>query len=117
MPVGNVEKDPGAAVDVGQELPEELATGMPRPLTYYVELLNKNGRSAGMSNPAVVAAGEAPAAVLGLDAQIQKIGVVLHWNAAIEGPEATAVRLQRKLLTPVAEPAAKTAQNPIAPAS
>lgn len=116
VPVGSVEKDPGSAVDVGQELPEELATGMPRPLTYYVELLNKNGRSAGMSNPAVIAAGEAPAAVLGLDAQIQKVGVVLHWNAAIEGPEATAVRLQRKLLTPVAEPAAKAAQNPIAPA-
>jgi hypothetical protein len=115
VPVGNLEKDPGAAVDVGQELPEELATGMPRPLTYYVELLNKNGRSAGMSNAAMVAAGEAPAVVLGLDAQIQKIGVVLHWNAALEGPEATAMRLQRKLLTPVAEPAAKSAQNPMTP--
>ena len=111
--VGMLEKDPGAAVDVGQELPEEMATGMPRPLTYYVELLNKNGRSAGISNPAVVAAGEAPAAVLGLDAEIQKVGVVLHWNAAIEGPAATAVRLQRKLLTPV-QPA-KTAQGPLAP--
>lgn len=115
VPVGNLEKDPGAAVDVGQELPEELATGMPRPLTYYVELLNKNGRSAGMSNPATVAAGEAPAAVLGLDAQIQKVGVVLHWNAALDGPNATAIRLQRKLLTPVKEPAAKPAQNPMAP--
>jgi hypothetical protein len=114
-PVGNLEKSPGAAVDVGQELPEELATGMPRPLTYYVELLNKNGRSAGMSNPAVVAAGEAPAPVLGLDAQIQKIGVVLHWNAALDGPQATALRLQRKLLTPVSAPAAKTKQNPVAP--
>jgi len=115
VPVGNLEKEPGAAVDVGQELPEQLATGMPRPLTYYVELLNKSGRSAGLSNPAPVAAGEAPAAVLGLDAQIQKIGVVLHWNAALEGPEATAVRLQRKLLTPASEPSAKTAQNPTAP--
>ena len=115
VPVGNLEKEPGSAVDVGQELPEELATGMPRPLTYYVELLNKNGRSSGLSNPAVVAAGEAPAAVLGLDAQIQKIGVVLHWNAALEGPEATAVRLQRKLLTPATAPAPKTAPNPTAP--
>jgi hypothetical protein len=111
--VGMLEKDPGAAVDVGQELPEEMATGMPRPVTYYVELLNKNGKSAGISNPAVVAAGEAPAAVLGLDAEIQKVGVVLHWNAAIEGPTATAVRLQRKLLTPV-QPA-KTGQGPLAP--
>jgi len=115
VPVGNLEKEPGTAVDVGQELPEELATGMPRPLTYYVELLNKSGRSAGMSNPAVVAAGEAPAAVLGLDAQIQKIGVVLHWNPALDGPEATAMRLQRKLLTPAAAPATTPAQNAMAP--
>jgi hypothetical protein len=115
VPVGNLEKAPGVAVDVGQELPEELATGMPRPLMYYVELLNKNGRSAGMSNAGMVAAGEAPAAVLGLDAQIQKIGVVLHWNAALEGPEATAMRLQRKLLTPAAKPAATSAQNPMTP--
>ena len=28
VPVGNLEKEPGTAVDVGQELPEELATGM-----------------------------------------------------------------------------------------
>jgi hypothetical protein len=119
VPVGTLEKDPGAAVDVGQELPEELATGMPRLLTYQVELLNKNGKSAGLSNTAVVAAGEAPAAVLGLDAQIQKIGVVLHWNAALDGPTATTVRLQRKLLTSAltAKPAAagKTAQGPLAP--
>ncbi len=116
VPVGNLEKDPGAAVDVGQELPEELAPGVPRPLTYYVELLNRKGRSAGLSNPAVVAAGEAPAAVLGLDALIQKVGVVLHWNAALEGPSASAVRLQRTLLTPVSAAAVKPAQGALAPA-
>jgi hypothetical protein len=111
--VGNLLLAPGAAGSVGADLPEELATGMPRTLTYFVELLNKNGRSAGLSNPAVVAAGEAPAAVLGLDAQMQKAGVVLHWNAALDGPEATAVRLQRKLLTRVA---AMPAPGPLAPA-
>jgi hypothetical protein len=108
-PVGKLEKNPGERVDVGQELPEQLATGMPRPLTYLVELLNKNGKSAGKSNPAVVAAGEAPGAVLGLDAQIQKIGVVLHWNAALDGPGASAIRLQRKLISPPAAPAAAPA--------
>lgn len=105
-PVGKLEKDPGEKVDVGQELPEELATGMPRPLTYLVELLNKNGKSAGMSNAAVVPAGEAPASVQGLDAQIQKVGVVLHWNAALDGPQASAIRLQRKLISPAAAPTA-----------
>jgi len=120
VPVGNLIKKPGERVDVGQELPEELATGVPRPLTYYVELLNKNGKSAGLSNPGVVAAGEAPGAVEGLDAQIQKIGVVLHWKAALDGPQASAIRLQRKLLTPAAapaqSPAAKTAADALAPA-
>jgi hypothetical protein len=114
VPVGTLQKAPGATVDVGQELPEQLATGVPRPLTYYVELLNKNGRSAGLSNPAMVAAGEAPASVLGLDAQIQKVGVVLHWNAPLDGPPATTVRLQRKLLTPPAALEANTDQNPSA---
>ena len=111
--VGTLPEKPGAAVDVGQELPQELATGVPRPLTYYVELLNKNGRSAGLSNPAVVLAGEAPVAVLGLDAQIQKVGVVLHWRAPLDGPQATAVRLRRTLLTP---PAATPAKPPAKPA-
>ncbi len=116
MPVVTLEKDPGTAVDVMNELPEELATGMPRPLTYYIELLNKNGRAAGLSNPAEVAAGEAPAAVLGLDAQIQKIGVVLHWNTALDGPEASAIRLRRKLLTAAVAPAARPAMGPLATA-
>lgn len=108
---GTLLKDPGEAVDVGQELPQELATGVPRPLTYYVELLNQNGRSAGLSNSAVVPAGEAPAAVLGLDAQIQKVGVVLHWRAPLDGPQATAVRLRRTLLTPPVAPATARADS------
>lgn len=116
IPVGMLQLDPGSVGHASQELPEELATGMPRPLRYFVELLNKNGRSAGLSNPAVVAAGEAPAAVLGLDAEIQKIGVVLHWRPALDGPEATAIRLQRRLIVPAAAPAAKPAQNPLGPA-
>ncbi len=45
-----------------------LAAGAPRPLTYFVELTNHNGRSAGLSNDAVVLAGEAPGPVAGLTA-------------------------------------------------
>lgn len=113
-PAGSLERDAGASVDVSQELPEQLATGMPRSLIYYVELLNKNGRSAGLSNAAVVPAGEAPSAVHGLDAQIQKVGVVLHWNAALDGPETTTIRLQRKLLTTSTPATAEPAKNPLA---
>jgi hypothetical protein len=86
-----------------ETLPPALAAGPPRSLTYFVELKNRNGRSAGLSNAAVVLAGEAPAPVAGLSAQVRKDGVVLHWTP---GPEAsqpsspTVIRLHRKLLTP-----------------
>lgn len=109
---GDVQLAPGAQGNFSEELPEELATGTPRSLTYFVVLRNRNGRSAGFSNGAEVLAGEAPAAVAGLEAEVRKEGVVLHWKDASEGPEATAVRLQRRLLTPVA---AKPLRGPIAP--
>lgn len=112
---GTLQFAPGSAGTASEELPQQLATGVPRPLTYFVELLNKNGRSAGLSNPAVVLAGEAPAAVLGLDAQMQKVGVVLHWRPELDGPEATAIRLQRRLIV-AAAPAPKAAQGPLGPA-
>jgi hypothetical protein len=71
---------------------------VPRALTYFVELNNRNGRSEGLSNAAVVLAGEAPAPVAGLSAQARKDGVVLRWT-----PESgkDAIRLRRKLLTPM----------------
>lgn len=99
---GSLNLAPGAAGTFSEELPEEFATGIPRTLTYYVQLRNRNGRAAGLSNGAAVLAGEAPAAVTGLEAQVRKEGVVLRWNDASEGPEATEVRLERKLLTPLA---------------
>jgi len=86
-----------------ETLPSALAAGPPRPLTYFIELKNRNGRSAGLSNAAIVLAGEAPAPIAGLSAQVRKDGVVLHWTP---GPDAsqpsanTVIRLQRKLLTP-----------------
>lgn len=78
-------------------LPPSLASGAPRPLTYFVELKNRNGRSAGLSNAAVVLAGAAPAPLTGVAATVIKTGVVLRWNPDGEN---TAVRLHRKLLTP-----------------
>ena len=109
---GNLDLAPGAEGAFSEELPQQLATGLPRSLTYFVELRNRNGRSAGPSNAATVLAGEAPAAVRGLGAELRKEGVVLHWNGEAQGPEAAAIRLRRKLLTPVA---AKPTQGPLAP--
>lgn len=93
---------PGAKANFTDTLPLKEMTGKPRVLSYFVELKNHNGRSAGLSNPAVVLAGEAPAPVEALSAEVKKAGVVLHWRP--DGEDA-AVRLQRTLLTPT--PAAK----------
>jgi hypothetical protein len=106
---------PGADGVFTELLPQPLATGAPRVLTYFVELTNHNGRSAGPSNDAVILAGEAPGPVAGLTAQVRKDGISLRWNPGQSGakePAPTAIRLQRKLLTP---PAAKPQQGPLAP--
>jgi hypothetical protein len=107
-----------------ETLPAALAAGPPRSLTYFVELGNSKSRSAGLSNAATVLAGEAPAAVEGLTAQVRKEGVVLRWtvNPASGNParadsaaaQHTVIRLHRKLLTPEpkAEPPAKTGSQP-----
>jgi hypothetical protein len=98
---------PGAQGELTETLPPELAAGPPRVLIYFVELKNRNGRSAGLSNAAAVLAGEAPAAVEGLAAEVRKYGVVLRWTP--DGEHA-AVRLQRKLLTP--QPGTKPKAEP-----
>lgn len=92
---------PGSAGSFIETLPQALASGAPRPLTYYVELKNRNGRSAGLSNGAMALAGASPAPLVGFRAEVRKAGVVLHWTP--DGEEA-AVRLRRRLLTPPAKP-------------
>lgn len=90
-------------------LPAVLASGAPRPLSYFVELTNRKGRSAGLSNAATVVAGQAPAPVSGLAAEVRKEGIVLRWNS---DNRTAAIRLERKLLTP-GKP--KSAEGPLAP--
>jgi hypothetical protein len=99
---GEVQFAPGAVGSFAETLPAALAAGEPRPLSYFVELRNHNGRSAGLSNAAVVLAGEAPAPVADLSAEVRKAGVVLRWAPLEAAQESTAVRLYRKLLNPSA---------------
>jgi len=102
--VTTVQLAPGASAAFADSLPAALAAGQPRVLTYFVELDNRKGRSAGLSNGAEILAGEAPAAIAGLRAEMRRNGVLLRWTAAPPGPGGTpapvAVRLDRKLLTP-----------------
>jgi hypothetical protein len=98
---------PEAAGTFTEDLPPSLAAGAPRSLTYFVELINRNGRTAGPSNPAVVLAGQAPTPVANLSAKVAKAGVVLRWTP---DSAAEAIRLHRKLLTPQHE--VETKQGP-----
>ena len=101
---------PGATATITDTLPLAEITGKARVLNYFVELKNRNGRSAGLSNAATVLAGAAPAPVEALSAEVKKAGVVLHWRP--DGQDA-AVRLQRTLLTP--PPAKKQQEGLLAP--
>jgi hypothetical protein len=94
---GELELAPGLKGSFAETLPSSLSTGAPRALSYFVELSNHKGRSAGLSNPATVLAGQAPAPVAGLAAQVRRDGVVLRWMA---DQNSAAIRLERTLLTP-----------------
>jgi len=111
QPSGQASEAPEAKVEFKAPLPGALSTGKPRPVSLFVELKSPKGRSAGLSNPAVILAGTAPGPVVGLTAQVRADGVALHWTASESGTQTTLVRLHRKLLTPPAS-AAKPANAP-----
>lgn len=122
--IANLSLAPGAKGAFQQTLPAALASGSPRALNYFVELINDRGRSAGLSNAATVPAGQAPAPLANLAAQVRKDGVALHWTPGPAEPYPTQVRLQRTLLTsapkkqnqgPLAAPAEPTQQNLLVP--
>jgi hypothetical protein len=101
---------PKADASFTDTLPSPLAAGPPRVLNYSVELVNRKGRSAGLSNSAAILAGEAPPAIENLTAQMRKDGVLLHWMPAPNDSSPAAIRLVRRLLTP---PQKKSNQGPL----
>jgi hypothetical protein len=110
---GEVSLEPGVAGTFRDALPAALQAGTPRLMTYFVELRNTKGRSAGLSNGATVLAGTAPGEVAGLKAELRPEGVALHWSGTGTGAGTSAIRLHRRLLTPQArKPAEKGALTP-----
>jgi hypothetical protein len=100
-----------------ETLPPSLASGAPRKFTYFLELKNKKGRSAGLSNGAVILAGQAPPAVVGLAAEVRKQGIVLHWIASpVPGESGVShiIRLHRALIT-AAQPKPNSQAGLLAP--
>lgn len=101
---------PGADASFTDALPPALASGSPRPITYFVELVNRKGRSAGLSNGSKILAGTAPPPVDDLSAEVRRDGVLLHWSSAPTATPTADIRLVRTLLTPHAE---KAGQGPL----
>jgi hypothetical protein len=109
--VATLQLNPGADATFTDTLPPVLTSGLPVPLSYFVELVNRKGRSAGLSNDAQVLAGQAPPAVTGFSAEVRKEGVVLRWSPASPDSRPDAIRFERKLLTP---PVKEPGQGPLA---
>lgn len=61
-------------------LPAELASGADRRLTYKVQLFNPDHRTAGWSDAAWAAAGEAPPGVDAFIAEGSREGIILRWQ-------------------------------------
>jgi hypothetical protein len=101
---------PGADAVFTDPLPLALAAGRPRVLTYSVELVNRKSRSAGLSNPVEILAGEAPPAIENLTAEMSKDGVLMRWAHAPTESPSTAIRLVRTLISP---PTRKSDQSPL----
>ncbi|MGD0482311.1 MAG: fibronectin type III domain-containing protein [Terracidiphilus sp.] len=108
-----IELAPDADVTFTDTLPPALAEDAPRVLTYFVELDNRKGRTAGLSNGAQILAGEAPTAVNGLAAEMRRDGVLLQWMPAPPAEAPVAVRLVRKLVSPPAP--TRSTQGRLAP--
>jgi hypothetical protein len=106
---------PGAAGSFSEELPAALRSGSPRVLFYFVELLDRNGSSTGLSNSVATLAGAPLPAVQDLTAELTKEGVILRWKPAstTDVPTETTLRLHSTeiiLKTPAAGDDAHTAE-------
>jgi hypothetical protein len=77
-------------------LPPALTEGPPQLLTYRVEFFSPANRSAGPSNQAFTASGQAPAPVENFQAEGSRLGIILQWT-----PSPGEVVLRREDLTPI----------------
>lgn len=87
MPLRDAAGNP-AVVTLNDPLEARLLSGPPRPLSYRVEFFSRSHRSAGPSEPALAAAGEAPPVVAGLEAEGSREGVLLSWQASASAASA-----------------------------
>jgi hypothetical protein len=80
------------------QLPAELTAGSPQVISYFVELENHSGKTAGPSNPAWVATGTAPPTASSFRIETRAAGVVLHWQPEPK-QDGLVLRIRRTLVT------------------
>ena len=98
---------PSSASD---QLPAALTADPATPLTYRVRILNPEGRSAGLSKPAIALAGATPSPVAGFHATTTRDGTLLQWQP---DPAPSIIELDRTLASPnPPKPRSKKAATP-----
>lgn len=108
---GDAEFPPRKPANFVVPLAPALATGAPRAVSYFIELQNHAGKTAGPSNGAWVAAGNAPPALSGLRLATQAEGVILRWTPAAPEP-GMVLRIHRWLLNPPSATGKNGASHP-----
>jgi hypothetical protein len=80
-----------------ERLSSELSSGSPGVLYYFVQLMDREGRSTGVSNGVATLAGAPLPTVRDLTAETTDKGVLLRWmpGSAAEEPAGTTIRLHR----------------------
>jgi hypothetical protein len=96
--LGDAAFAPAKPVEYAGPLPAELATGSTRAVSFFVELRNHAGKTAGPSNPVWIATGNAPPPVTDLTVTTQAGGPVLHWQTSA-AQRGTVLRIHRTLVT------------------
>jgi hypothetical protein len=105
---------PEKPAEISLPLPAELTSGAPRAVAFFVELENHAGKTAGPSNPALVATGAPPPVVTGLRAETRAEGVVLRWDKAAPQP-GLVLRIHRDLVKVAGAPKPNEALGAAAP--
>lgn len=88
---------PAKSAEYVAQMPANLVSGTPRAVSFFVELRNHAGKTAGPSNPVWIATGSAPPTVSDFSATTQAGGAVLHWQAAA-AESGTVLRIHRRLV-------------------
>jgi hypothetical protein len=94
---------PDKPADFTAQLPANLEVGSPHVVSFFVELQNHAGKTAGPSNPGWIGAGAAPSPVTEFAAQTQAAGTVLRWQTAATQP-GLVLRIHRDLVTKAGAP-------------